>query len=464
MDTYLNIKLVFSAFFLQLILNAQTEITGLNDKKFPIMYDSIPIVSNAPFKNAYDAFLNNQFEKAIRYYNSYLDIYPDDPSAISNRGICYYKLLDEKRTCADFKFAAYLGYQNALINYKSFCDSNSYIFSFIDSGFVYFNSTQSQIDIKEYPDSIPAFPGGIDSLYTFIINKLGPDFFINFTGVKRERVLLNFTIDEKGNVSHPTLMFQNNLYEEEIIKMFSLMPKWRPACKNSKPIKCNYLFPVINGSGFIKESNKLYNKGVLLLNNGNLNESMSCFNSALIFNESDYEAFYNRGVCFYKMNDISNACLNWGKSYLINTNVKSKTIINKLCDSIITYNGEITKITTLDINPLSTSISPSIDRTFTVVEEMPQFPGGEAKLFMFLSNVKYPSVARENGISGRVYITFVIDKNGIIREPKVLRGIGGGCDEEALRVVKAMPAWIPGKQNGIAVNVQYNLPINFNLR
>ena len=102
---------------------------------------------------------------------------------------------------------------------------------------------------------------------------------------------------------------------------------------------------------------------------------------------------------------------------------------------------------------------------FTIVEEMPSFPGGEAELFKYLRKaVKYPQIAQDAGISGVVHVTFVVDEGGKVKDPKVLRGIGGGCDEEAIRVVKAMPPWEPGKQRGKPVRVQYNLPIRFTLK
>jgi protein TonB len=105
------------------------------------------------------------------------------------------------------------------------------------------------------------------------------------------------------------------------------------------------------------------------------------------------------------------------------------------------------------------------EQIFTIVEEMPSFPGGEAELFKYLGkNIKYPEMANSAGISGVVYVTFVVDKDGKIKDVKVLRGIGGGCDEEAVRVVKNMPSWKPGKQRGKSVTVQYNLPIRFTLR
>ena len=102
---------------------------------------------------------------------------------------------------------------------------------------------------------------------------------------------------------------------------------------------------------------------------------------------------------------------------------------------------------------------------FQIVEEMPAFPGGEAKLMEYvLKNVKYPQIARESGIKGRVFVSFVVEPDGSVSNVKVLRGIGGGCDEEAMRVVKSMPKWKPGKQRGKAVRVSYMLPVNFQLQ
>lgn len=102
---------------------------------------------------------------------------------------------------------------------------------------------------------------------------------------------------------------------------------------------------------------------------------------------------------------------------------------------------------------------------FTIVEEMPGFPGGEAELFKYLGgNIKYPAMAKDAGISGIVYVTFVVMETGKISDVKVLRGIGGGCDEEAIRVVKSMPQWKAGKQRGKPVRVQFNLPIRFTLK
>ena len=105
------------------------------------------------------------------------------------------------------------------------------------------------------------------------------------------------------------------------------------------------------------------------------------------------------------------------------------------------------------------------DVIFQVVEQMPKFGNGDADLLNYLSkNIKYPQMARESGISGIVYVKFVVDKTGKVGDVQVLRGIGGGCDKEAVRVVKGMPSWTAGKQRGKPVSVYYNLPVRFVLR
>lgn len=101
---------------------------------------------------------------------------------------------------------------------------------------------------------------------------------------------------------------------------------------------------------------------------------------------------------------------------------------------------------------------------FTVVEEMPEFPGGRDELFKYVaSEVKYPEEAKKKGIQGRVFVTYVVEKDGSISNVTLLRGVEKSLDAEALRVIKGMPKWTPGKQKGKPVRVQFNLPIHFTL-
>ena len=110
---------------------------------------------------------------------------------------------------------------------------------------------------------------------------------------------------------------------------------------------------------------------------------------------------------------------------------------------------------------------PKVEETkvFDVVEEMPQFPGGQAALLEYLAkNIKYPVVAEENGVQGRVIVTFVVERDGSITDVKVVKSVDPSLDKEATRVVKSMPKWQPGKQNGSAVRVKYTVPVQFRLQ
>jgi protein TonB len=137
--------------------------------------------------------------------------------------------------------------------------------------------------------------------------------------------------------------------------------------------------------------------------------------------------------------------------------------INKYLFTLVT-------IGLLTINLNAKSQNSNIDEikkdtlVFVVVEESPEFQGGDqARIEYLIKNINYPKKARKAGIQGTVYITFIIEKDGKVSNVRILRGIGGGCDEESLRVVKNMPKWKPGRQRGKNVRVQYNMPLKFTL-
>ena len=110
-------------------------------------------------------------------------------------------------------------------------------------------------------------------------------------------------------------------------------------------------------------------------------------------------------------------------------------------------------------------IEGEVGKIFDIVEQMPSFPGGDKALFDYLSeNIKYPILAEENGIQGRVIVTFVVERDGSITEAKVVKSVYPSIDKEALRVVKGMPKWIPGVQNGVPVRTKYTIPVTFKLK
>ena len=105
------------------------------------------------------------------------------------------------------------------------------------------------------------------------------------------------------------------------------------------------------------------------------------------------------------------------------------------------------------------------EKVFDMVEQMPTFPGGQQELMAYLGkNIKYPTIAQENGTQGRVIIQFVVERDGTITDVHVARGVDPYLDKEAVRVVQSMPKWIPGKQNGKAVRVKFTVPVMFRLQ
>ncbi|RTQ53685.1 energy transducer TonB [Hymenobacter gummosus] len=124
--------------------------------------------------------------------------------------------------------------------------------------------------------------------------------------------------------------------------------------------------------------------------------------------------------------------------------------------------GPTTAETGPDVIGPSPSDLPDDEKVYTYVEQMPQPPGGTEDLLQYLDrNVKYPALALRNQVEGKVFVNFIVRTDGQLSNFNITKGIGAGCDEEAIRVLRQMPRWSPGKQNGRAVNVSYTVPVTF---
>ena len=144
-----------------------------------------------------------------------------------------------------------------------------------------------------------------------------------------------------------------------------------------------------------------------------------------------------------------------------------QTTILKIVENNINTNIELIQETVVEVNKdtiLEEEKTEEETIINTIINEKPDFPGGnEARIQFLQNNIIDPTAARESGIQGIVYITFIVEKDGSINDVKIVNGIGGGCDQEAIRVVKAMPKWSAGKKNGKAIRAQMNLQIQFAL-
>lgn len=139
-----------------------------------------------------------------------------------------------------------------------------------------------------------------------------------------------------------------------------------------------------------------------------------------------------------------------------------KVIENELVVNMNDNSDQAVEATPVVIEEEEATVEEEI---FIFVEENPEYQGGAEAMYKYLGeNIKYPQLARENNIEGKVFVQFVVEKDGSITNVKVMRDIGGGCGQEAVRVVKSMPKWKPGKQRGKAVRAQFNLPVSFKLQ
>lgn len=138
---------------------------------------------------------------------------------------------------------------------------------------------------------------------------------------------------------------------------------------------------------------------------------------------------------------------------------------NKGLISVATHEGSLDNSAADKELAGNSKIIQAEEKPVVMVEQMPQFPGGEKELMAFISrNLKYPTIPLESGIQGRVTIRFVVSKTGDVTDVQILRGLDPYCDKEAIRVIKLMPKWIPGRQNGRNVPVYYTLPITYRLQ
>ncbi len=208
-------------------------------------------------------------------------------------------------------------------------------------------------------------------------------------------------------------------------------------------------------------------QGVELIKQEKFEEANSYLNTILEKDDLNKDAYFKRGVVNWELNDTLAACRDWS-SVLAMGDTASFLLLESRCNATMTIEDD--KISSDEYKKMfasELSQKPGTEKVSakTVVEVMPEFPGGDIALMKYLSaNLRYPEQAKTNNVQGRVYVNFIISSRGKVLYPYIVRGIGSGCDQEAIRVIKNMPVWKPGKQNGKAVPVRYNVPVKFALK
>jgi TonB family protein len=390
------------------------------------------------------------YESSLRTFNNYLATNPEDYNAYYNRGLVYYYLEDIDHACMDWKYAAYFETYYAMKNYKSVCDESFDALAFRNDGMIVQTPVYDEKFEANKVESLPSFPGGQAELNKFIRKNLNISRSMRSQFLK-ERIIVRFKVEKDSTVSSPLVVGEEgSALSKEAIRVASKMPKWIPATRNGIRVVSEMYYPIINGKDTIRHTHSIFREGVRLLDQLDFNGALEYFTKVISINEDDDDAHFNRGVCYLKLGDTAKACQDWNLRSL-RCQISVVNLLNKYCGTQISLDKILT-------------IKESGQAIYTSVEKMPTFEGGEKAMLDFvMRNIKYPENAKQKYISGRVYISFIVDKDGYVRDAYVLRGIGGGCDEEALRVIKSMPAWSPGYLNGRPVNVQYYVPINFAL-
>ncbi|NDP21677.1 MAG: energy transducer TonB [Paludibacter sp.] len=331
-----------------------------------------------------------------------------------------------------------------------------------EKGVILLKTKKEEFEFFEYtPDSTisvsdssktvekPEFPGGENELFKFLINNIKYPVIAQENGIQG-KVVVQCVITSLGKIKNVTVLKSVDSYLDfEAMRVTSLMPDWTPAKLNGKPVNVKYTLPVSfrlqdGGKSNYDDSSVNNNewqqndKTIVILDNQRL---PSCFDLSLI------------------------SITNLTNYVVLKPENKSKT--KKLVEQygpdavngviVITSMKQITKdrVVENDLNG---------NNIYNVVEQMPEFPGGDAALMKFISNnIKYPIVAAENHIQGSVICFFVVETDGSVSNVQVGRGVETSLDNEAVRMIKSMPNWIPGKQRGKNVAVRYTLPVGFRL-
>lgn len=208
------------------------------------------------------------------------------------------------------------------------------------------------------------------------------------------------------------------------------------------------------------------NKGTELILNGNLSAAGDFYNSELKKDEGNIDAYFGRGVVHIAKSDTLSACRDWSAVLALGDTATYKLLEshcygNMMIDDDVIPKKKYREMFTMERK--NGKVLSDATKARTVVEKMPEFPGGDAALLKYISqNIKIPPAAKSKNVKGTVYVNFIVTSKGKIMFPYVVRGIGSGCDEEALRLIRNMPQWKPGVQNNKSVLVRYNLPVKFN--
>jgi len=353
-----------------------------------------------------------------------------------------------------------------------------------------------------FPSENATFVGGDSAAMLFVKNNL------NSSKLPAENlkntIYVKFIVEKSGAVSSPKILKGiSQLFDDEVLRMVMSMPAWTPAKHEGQIVRSEVVFPIsiksnvsevvvdttflsknwkrtaIDSAAYYRIRKMIGPKFKIqyYLINGILIEQGEYSSLSPERKNGSFIAYYDNGVKSSEYVMVNDTIQGEAIDYYPNGSMRLKqNYLNGFKHGdFYEYleNGQLQYIRTfkngLQIMVLDgkekDKLGSNSDEIFTVVEEVPSFPGGEDARIMFLAkHLKYPQFARENNIEGTVYISFVVEIDGSMSHLNIKRDIGGGCGEAAFNVIRMMPKWNPGKQRGKLVRTAFTIPITFRLR
>lgn len=333
-------------------------------------------------------------------------------------------------------------------------------------------------------DELPSFPGGIPALKRYLDTNL--DFPLVADLAEERLVIVEFVINADGKPLDPKIIWgQNDTANTAAKKLISAMPKWFPGLNDDLPVSTwvrlpiTYYRPVIKGriesdhaqiSSEIRQSLYFDIDFPGAVTKATFPGGALGLKTYLAKNLQYPQIAKENGVVGSVLVRFTVSKNGVPENFLVERGIGSG------CDEEAirllkmmppwkpaTLDGEPIAAKQMIYVPFKLEEDEFAD-VYKMVDEMPSFPDGQAALLRYLAeNIDYPQIAKENGVVGFVVVQMIVEKDGSLSNLKVVKGIGAGCDEEALRIIRLMPKWKPGFQNGQAVRVQFNLPIRFKL-
>lgn len=294
---------------------------------------------------------------------------------------------------------------------------------------------------------LPQFPGGAEKLSDYLeaqVENKRTSSMKNIDG----GVNILFEVDSQGHIQNPIVGLSLHPTCDSIaLEIIKEMPLWIPGKKDQKPSLMHASVRVVFGEGRAETTSGPVDIA---------SDRSWVLKSDIANSLSPSDNF--DGVEFADVESMEEVF------------VMSDIDIEDTSDSSDWDNDSQMKVSVHDIEERGIdikeeeSLDDTVDKPYTLVEQMPVYPGGEGAMNKFVKeNLRYPVTAQEEGIQGRVNIRFIVEKDGTISNVNILRGIDSKCDKEAVRLVKSFPKWVPGKQNGNVVRVYYTMPIKFYL-